>query len=138
MSTPYTPVSDTPLSRIPFTPRAEASILELSKWMKISGVIGIVASVLKLCLAVVLSHGLGAPIGAIVTFLVGFWSYQAATAFESMSKTDTADQRYLMEGFGLLRRVFLLQAAMILLAVALIVAMMVGGVILVAMGVHAR
>jgi hypothetical protein len=132
MTTSFTPVSDAPLSRIPFTARAEASILELSKWMHISGVIGIVASVLKLCVALFIGHGLGAYIGAVVTFLVGYWSYQAGNAFGSMASSDSADQRYLMDGFGLLRRVFLLQAAMILLAFGLFGAAIVGSIIVAA------
>jgi hypothetical protein len=132
MTTSFTPVSDAPLSQIPFTPRAEASILELSKWMRISGVIGILASVLKLCVAVFIGHGLGSFIGAVVTFLVGFWSYQAGNEFASMATTNNADQRHLMDGFGLLRRVFLLQAAMIILAFALFGAAIVGGIIVAA------
>jgi hypothetical protein len=132
MSTSFTPISDAPLSHIPFTPRAEASILELSKWMRVSGTIGVAASVLKLCVAVFISHGLGAYIGVVVTFLVGFWSYQAGNAFRSMATSDSADQRYLMDGFGLLRRVFLLQAAMILLVLGLFVAGIISAIIVAA------
>lgn len=128
-NTPYTPVSDAPMSRIPFTPRAEASILELSKWMRISGVISMAAAVLKLIVAITLGHGLGVPLGAIVTFLVGYWSFQAAGAFASVATSDTSDQRYLMDGFGLLRRVFLLQAVMIILALSFAALVIIAGII---------
>lgn len=127
---PYTRDTDLPLSHIPFTPRAEASILELSKWMRISGIIGIVASILKLCFGIFLhGSGLGGPIGAVVTFLVGYWSIQAASSFEAVARTDSEDQRHLMNGFGLLRRVFLLQAVMVILAFALMTLVIVGGII---------
>src|SRR6476620_4918431 len=96
---------ETPLSRIPFTPRAEASILELSKWMRIAAVIGMVAAVLKVVIVLLIhNNDIGQLIGSVVTFLVGFWTYQAAGAFAAVAKTDTADQRYLMEGFSLLRK----------------------------------
>ncbi len=51
----------------------------------------------------------GQLLGAVTMFLIGWWSYQAAEKFASVASTDTADQRLLMDGFSLLRRVFLLQ-----------------------------
>ena len=121
--------AEAPLSRIPFTPRAEASILELSKWMRISAVIGMVGAVLKVAIALSIRNDLGQLIGAVVTFLVGFWSYQAAGAFAAVAKTDTADQRYLMEGFSLLRRVFLMQAVLVIIALGLFIVALIGGII---------
>jgi steroid 5-alpha reductase family enzyme len=118
--------SEVPLSRIPFTPRAEASIVELSKWMRISGVIGMLGGVLRVAIALSVRNDAGQLIGAVVTFLVGLWSYQAANAFASLATTDTADQRYLMEGFSLLRRVFLLQAVLVILGLGLVVVAAIG------------
>jgi steroid 5-alpha reductase family enzyme len=113
--------SEAPLNRIPFTPRAERSILELSKWMRISAVIGMIGGVLRAVIAVMVRNDAGQLIGALVTFLIGLWSYQAATAFAAVATTDTADQRYLMQGFSLLRRVFLLQAVLVILGLAVLV-----------------
>ena len=118
--------AETPLSRIPFTPRAEASILELSKWMRISAVIGMVAAVLKVVIVLLVHNDIGQLIGSVVTFLVGLWSYQAAGAFAAVATTDTADQRYLMEGFSLLRRVFLMQAVLVIIGLGALVVALVG------------
>ena len=81
--------SEAPLCRIPFTPRTEASIVELSKWMRISGVIGMIGGVLRVVIALSVRNDAGQLIGAVVTFLVGLWSYQAANAFASLATTDT-------------------------------------------------
>ena len=118
-----------PLSRIPFSPRAEASILELSKWMRISAVISMVGAVLKLIVAFTVRNDLGQLIGSVVMFLIGMWSYQAAKSFAAVATTDTADQQNLMQGFGLLRRVFLMQAVFVILGVAVVVLAIVGGLI---------
>src|SRR5262249_36107277 len=104
--------ADAPLTRIPFTPRADASVLELSKWLRISAIIGMIGGVLRVVVAFGARNDAGQLIGGVVTFLIGLWSYQAANAFAAVATTDTADQRYLMEGFSLLRRVFLLQAVL--------------------------
>lgn len=121
--------AEAPLSRIPFTPRAEASILELSKWLRISAVIGMIGGVLRVVIAIAVRNDAGQIIGAVVTFLVGFWSYQAAGAFASVAQSDTADQRYLMEGFSLLRRVFLLQAVLVIIGIAVLVVGLIGAAI---------
>jgi len=121
--------AETPLSRIPFTPRAEASILELSKWMRIAAVIGMVGAVLKVVIALVVRNDIGQLVGAIVTFLIGLWTYKAAAAFAAVATTDTADQRYLMEGFSLLRRVFLMQAVLVILGVGVLIVGIVGATI---------
>ncbi len=121
--------AQTPLSRIPFSPRAEASIVELSKWMRISAVIGFVGAVVKLIIALMVRHDVGQIVGSVVTFLVAYWSYQAAGAFAAMATTDTADQRYLMEGFSLLRKVFLMQASLVILGLAVVLIAMIGAAI---------
>ena len=121
--------AEAPLSRIPFTPRAEASILELSRWLRISAVIGMIGAVLRVVFALAVRNDAGQLIGAVVTFLVGFWSYQAASAFAAVAQTDTADQRYLMEGFSLLRRVFLLQAVLVIIGLAALVVGVIGAAI---------
>jgi hypothetical protein len=127
MTNPTTP--ETPLSRIPFTPRAEASILELSKWMRIAAVFGMAAAVLKVVIVLIVHNDIGQFISAVVTFLIGLWSYQAAGAFAAVAKTDTADQRYLMEGFSLLRRVFLLQAVLVIIGLGVLLVALIGGAI---------
>ena len=121
--------AEAPLSRIPFTPRAEASILSLSKWMRISAVIGMIASVAKVLIALVIRNDIGQLIGAVVTFLIAWWSYQAAGAFAAIATTDTADQRYLMEGFSLLRRVFLMQAVLVIIGLGAVLVALVGSAI---------
>lgn len=121
--------AEAPLSRIPFTPRAEASILELSKWLRISAVIGMIGGVLRVVIAIAVRNDAGQLIGAVVTFLVGFWSYQAAGAFASVAQSDTADQQYLMSGFSLLRRVFLLQAVLVIIGIAVLVVGLIGAAI---------
>ena len=121
----------TPLSRIPFSPRAEASILALSKWMRIAAVFNLVGGTIRGVAAFAPRHDFGQLIGAVISILMGIWSYQAANAFGQVAKTDTADQRYLMDGFGLLRRVFLLQAIMVIVGLAfLLIAVVVAALFL--------
>ena len=67
-----------PLSRIPFTPRAEASILELSKWMRIAGIIGMAAAVLKAVVSLLVRNDVGQVVSSVVTFLAGFWTEHLA------------------------------------------------------------
>lgn len=124
--------ANTPLSRIPFTPRAEASILELAKWMRISAVIGMIGAAAKVVIALFVRNDIGQLIGAVVTFLIAFWSYQAAGSFASVATTDTADQRYLIEGFALLRRVFLLQAVLVIIGLGILIAALIGTAIFLA------
>jgi len=121
-----------PLRRIPFTPRAEASILELSKWLRISAVIGMISAVLRVVVSLTVRNDAGQLIGAVVTFLIAVWSFQAAGAFAAVATTDTADQRFLMQGFSLLRRVFLLQAVLVIIVLAFLVVGLVGAVIVLA------
>src|SRR5207253_925766 len=98
-----------------------ASILSLSKWMRIAGVIGMVGGVLKALIALGVQRNFGELIGAFFTFLIGLWSYQAAAAFAAVATTDTADQRYLVGGFALLRRVFLLQAVLVIIGLGFLI-----------------
>jgi hypothetical protein len=53
--------------------------------------------------------------------LIGLWIYQAGTAFRQVATTDTADQRHLMEGFRLLRRVFLLESVLVIVVLTMLV-----------------
>ena len=46
---------------------------------------------------------------------------RAGSAFRQVSATDEADQRHLVEGFGHLRRVFLLQSILVIVVLALMV-----------------
>ncbi len=121
--------AEEPLVRIPFTPRAEASILELSKWLRISAVIGMISGVLRVVVSLMVRNDAGQLIGAVVTFLIGLWSYRAAGAFAAVATTDTADQRFLMQGFSLLRRVFLLQAVLVIIVLGFLVVGLIGAII---------
>jgi len=115
------PTLEGPLSRIPFTARTEASIRALCNWMQIAAVFSILGAVAKLISAFTPRQDFGKLIDAVVTLLIGLWIYQAGTAFRKVVTTDTADQRYLMEGFALLRRVFLLQSILVILALTFLV-----------------
>ncbi len=120
-----------PLARIPFSPRAEASIRALAGWMQTAAVINFLAAGAKLVGSFTPRHHGGHVIDAVVTFLVGWWVYQAGVAFRKVATTDEADQRYLMEGFTRLRYVYLLQTVMLGISLAFIViALVVAGVVL--------
>jgi hypothetical protein len=118
-----------PLRRIPFTPRAEASILQLSKWLRISAVIAMISAVLRVVVSLTVRNDAGQVIGAVVTFFIGLWSYHAAGAFAAVATMDTDDQRFLMHGFSLLRRVFLLQAVLVIIGLGFLVVGLIGAVI---------
>jgi hypothetical protein len=109
---------EAPLRRIPFSPRQEASLRALCNWMQVAAAISIVSAVAKLVSAFTPRQNLGNVIDAALTFLIGLWIYQAGTAFRQVATTDTADQRHLMEGFRLLRRVFLLQSILVIIVLA--------------------
>jgi hypothetical protein len=115
------PTPEAPLRHIPFTPRAEASVRALCNWMQIAAICSMVGAVAKLLNAFMPRHNPGQFIDAALTFLIGLWIYQAGTAFHKVITTDTADQQYLMEGFTLLRRVFLLQSILIIVVLTLLV-----------------
>ena len=74
-----------------------------------SGMISMAGAVLKVVITFVARHDVGQLASSLALFLVGLWSFRAAASFAAMATTDSADQRHLMEGLGLLRRVFLLQ-----------------------------
>jgi hypothetical protein len=121
-----TPTAAAPLTRIPFSPRAESSIRALATWMRIAGVITIVGAILKVLVLILVRNDLGQVIASFVTFLMGVWTLQASTAFNAVATTDVADQRKLMEGVSLLRRVFLLQATLVLLGLAILLVALIG------------
>lgn len=112
------PTPEAPLSRIPFSPRAEASIRALCNWMQIAAVISIIGAVFKVVSAFAPRQDFTKLIDAAITFLIGLWIYQAGMAFRKVVTSDTADQSYLMEGFTLLRRVFLLQSILVIIALS--------------------
>jgi Family of unknown function (DUF5362) len=129
------PSPEGPLARIPFGPRAEASLRALCNWMQIAAVISIVGAVFKVVSAFTPRHDLSKLVDAVITFLIGLWIYQAGTAFRKVVATDTADQRHLMEGFTLLRRVFLLQSILVIIVLAfLVIALIVGVLVFAARG----
>jgi len=131
------PMPEAPLARIPFSPRAEASLRALCNWMQIAAVISIVGAVFKVVSAFTPRNDPSKLVDAVITFLIGLWIYQAGTAVRKVVATDTADQRYLVDGFRLLRRVFLLQSILIIIVLAfLVVAIFIG--VLLAVVVSAR
>ena len=115
------PTPEAPLSRIPFTARDEASIRALCNWMQIAAVVSIISAIAKFVSAFTPRQDFGKLIDAALTFLIALWIYQAGTAFRKVATTDTADQRHLMEGFALLRRVFLLQSILVIVVLTLLV-----------------
>jgi len=129
------PSPERPLSRIPFSPQAEAGIRALAGWMQIAAVVDILAAVGKLINTFAPKYQPGHIVDAILTLLIGVWVYQAGTAFRQVATTDVADQRYLMDGFSQLRKVFLLQSALIIISLAfLVIALTVMTVFMVAHG----
>jgi hypothetical protein len=112
---------EVPLIRIPFSAQAEASLRALCNWMQIAAVISIVSGIVKAINAFTPHQDLGKLVDAAVTVLLGFLVYRAGTAFRQVATTDTADQGHLMEGFRLLRRVFLLQAILVIITLTLLV-----------------
>jgi uncharacterized membrane protein len=115
------PSPEAPLRRIPFTARQEASIRALCNWMQIAAVFSLVGAVLKVASAFTPRQDFSKLFDAVLTFLIGLWIYQAGTAFRKVATTDTADQRYLMEAFTLLRRVFLLESILVILVLTFLV-----------------
>jgi hypothetical protein len=109
------PAPEAPLRRIPFTAAAEANLRALCGWMQVAAVFSILGAVAKVVSAFTPQRDFGKLIDAALTFLIGLWIYQAGTAFRKVATTDTADQRHLMEGFTLLRRVFLLQSILVII-----------------------
>lgn len=113
-----------PLSRIPFTARDEQVLRSLSVWMKIAAVINLINGVVNAVNVVYPRLNPGKAIEAVVAILVGVWVWQAAGSFHKVATTDRADQDYLVEGFTRLRRVFLLQSILIIIALALVCALL--------------
>jgi hypothetical protein len=111
------------LSRIPFTIEAEKEIKSLSFWLSIVGWLGIVAGVADI-INLVVSRNLGNIFNAVLHFLVGVWSLQAAEAFKKVAVTDEADQEYLVRGFSKLRSIFWLQGLLVLVALAFVAAVL--------------
>jgi hypothetical protein len=124
MAEPSTP--SVPLTRIPFTARTEASIVALSKWMRVAAAVAILSAIGRIISVFGPHHDFGQLIGAAISLLMGIWTYQAADAFNRVATTDTADQSYLMKAFTLLRRVFLMQAILVFVTLALLVVVFLG------------
>jgi hypothetical protein len=112
---------EAPLTRIPFSAQAEANLRALCNWMQIAAVFSIVGGAAKLVSAFTPRREFGNLVDAVLTFLIGLWIYQAGVAFRKVATTDTADQRHLVEGFTLLRRVFLLQSILVIVGLTFLV-----------------
>lgn len=120
MSIPSSPTS-APLSRIPFSQESEKQIASLAGWMSIFAVIallGMIGSLVGMIAFADVSQ-LG---GVAVNLLLAIWALQAASAFKSVARTDTADQVFLTEGFTKLRMIFLMQSLLIIMTLAIMFA----------------
>lgn len=106
------------LSRIPFGPEAEAQILSLSFWLKALGIINIVSAVLS-GLPAIGKGELSSLLNTAIYIFIGVSALDAGQAFRMVATTDTADQSYLVSAFRKLRGIFLLQAVVIILGIAL-------------------
>jgi hypothetical protein len=104
--------------------------------MQVAAVISILGAVAKVVSAFTPRQDFSKLIDAALTLLIGVWIYQAGTAFRKVTITDTADQRHLLEGFILLRRVFLLQSILVIIALTFLVIALV--VITLMMATHGR
>jgi hypothetical protein len=141
MSEPQYPsaTGEAPLRRIPFTVAQEASIRALCNWMQIAAVVTILGAVGKFVSAFTPRQDFSKVIDAAITFLIGLWIYQVGTAFRNVIATDAADQRHLMEGFTLLRRVFLLQSILVIIVLTfLVIALVAVGLMMATQGSAAR
>ena len=135
-----------PLSRIPFSPRAEQTIRALANWMQVAAVISMVAAGAKLVAAFTPRRDFSNVVDAVVTFLIGLWIYQAgpwlsvalaialvAAAvslwqnfalyhagdyFNLVARTDTADLDYLARGLDRLLTYFKIQVLLVAVTVA--------------------
>ncbi len=112
------------LSRIPFTPEAEAQLRRLSFWLGLVGWINVVAAALNVLNLLLPTRSTGHLFNAVINGLVGAWSLQAAQAFQSVATSDVADQAYLVRAFIKLRSIFLLQGLMVLIALAFALAVL--------------
>lgn len=71
------PVPDMPLSRIPFSAQAEASLKALCVWMQIAAVVTFVSAIGKVVAAFAPRHDYGKLVDAAITFMIALWIYQA-------------------------------------------------------------
>jgi hypothetical protein len=111
------------LSRIPFTVAAENQIKSLSFWLTIIAWLNAVVAVGDL-INMVLQRNPGQVVNLILHIALTAWSFQAAVAFKAVATTDVADQAYLVQGFGKLRSIFLLQGVLVLVGLAFVAAVL--------------
>jgi hypothetical protein len=123
------------LRRIPFSAEAEKQITALSFWLGLMGWLGVLAGVIDVLNIVLSSRNFGNIFNAILHVVIGVWCLQAAAAFKKVATTDVADQAYLLEGFSKLRRIFLVQGILILVALAFVAAVL---LFVIVYGVNAR
>ena len=116
-----TSASSTPLSRIPFSLESEKQIASLGGWLSIFAVIALVGMMGNLVGMIAFSD-LSQLGGLLVNLLLAIWALQAASAFKSVARTDTADQVFLTEAFTKLRMIFLMQSLLIIMTLAIMFA----------------
>jgi hypothetical protein len=113
------PSQSTSLARIPFTAAQEARIRSLSRWLTVLGWIYIGLVVLQV-LGMLGTRNGGSIFGAVVQLFIGVWAIRAGEAFRKVADTDVADQDNLLLGFRKLRNIFLLQAILVMVSLALV------------------
>ena len=115
---------ETSLNRIPFTPEDEKTIDTASLWMKIAGIISIVAGVISIIFVFIDFDG-GQTLGGVISIIMGIWLFSAGDYFHKVATTDVADQKYLAMGFSRLRNVFLLKSVLIIIMLGIMAAVFV-------------
>jgi hypothetical protein len=105
------------LNRIPFGPKAESEILALSFWLRTTGIVNCIAAVMNL-MSLANNLNAGPLINLALNAFLGMSVLNAAEAFKMIATTDRADQAYLVIAFRKLHNIFMVQAIMILLGVA--------------------
>lgn len=107
------------LNRIPFGPKAESEILSLAFWLRATGTINCISAVLNL-MSLANNHNVGPIINMVLNGFIGVSALNAAEAFKMVATTDKSDQAYLVIAFKKLHGIFMLQAIMILLGLAIV------------------
>jgi fatty acid desaturase len=102
--------------RYEFTEVHANEFLQLSRWMNLDGVIHLVLAGLALLTAFI-GNLAGALVG-IILLAVGAWIITAANFFRKIAESEGSDIRHLMGGVQQLRKLFMLQALLFLVAIA--------------------
>lgn len=100
---------------IPFTRMDLSHLRSLASWLRIGAGAYLVTAVVAL---VPLFQG-RIDLGAILRGLLAVWMFQAANRFQTVADKDRDDLSQMADGLRMLGRVFLLQAVVVLLVLAI-------------------